>query len=55
MLISIGYGNNNVQYHVPPPLIQTVADDVMASSRESSMAVQDTSVLFDVSTSGVDP
>ena len=49
-----------------PSMIWTVADDVMASSRETSMAVQDTSVPFrsfigsgavsvDVSTSGVDP
>ena len=67
VLISIVDANYNTEInkHVPPSVIRIVADGVMASSRESSMAIQDTSVPFrsfigsgaisvEVSTSDVD-
>ena len=48
VLISIGDVNYNTEInkHVPYSVIWIVADDLAASSREPSMAVQDTSVLF---------
>ena len=48
VLISIGDVNYNTEInkHVPPSMIRIVADDLATSSRDPSMAVQDTSVPF---------